>query len=98
MPGFASLSASFGSEYGGSFGSGLSVMAGKAGSPVLAGFAALLLLFFPGEGRSAVGVAATAIVIGGARAAAGVNLRGGSKTSFRRLLQMPFEPTHATSE
>lgn len=41
-----------------------------------------------------MGVAATAIVVSGARAAAGVNLRGGSKALLRRLLQTPSEPTH----
>lgn len=50
MPGSASLSASFGSEYGGSLGSGLSIVAGKAGSPVLAGVATFLLLLLFGEG------------------------------------------------
>lgn len=43
-----------------------------------------------------MGVAATAIVVSGARAAAGVNLRGGSKTLLRRLLQTPSESTHST--
>lgn len=40
-----------------------------------------------------MGVAATAIVVSGARAAAGVNLRGGSKTLLRRL-QTPSELTY----
>lgn len=44
MPGSASLSASFGSEYGGSLGSGLSIVAGEAGSPVLAGDAAFFVI------------------------------------------------------